>query len=173
MAIQHHDHPFFTEATTLVVTLVAEHSAALLTRSDEHTHWQLYPPPALLTEPKSSLHDIATFLTTPVYSGFFLSRHLINQIGRQHRLPRGIGSREQMLTNLFRTAAQYDLLPALLDTLGLELRHWQRDYEALLTTEATLAPYVQPWLHRTTETIALLVAMDATIATAVDQSVDQ
>lgn len=164
VAIQRHDNPFFREVATIVTTLVAEHYAALLSGSTSNLSWQLCTPPSLLANPKSSLHDIATFLTTPAYSGFFLSRHLINQIGRQHRLPRGFGSREQMVTNLFRSAAHYELLPALLDTLGLELRHWQRDYEVLLTTDATLAPYIQPWLQRITETIALLLTMDASIA---------
>jgi TorA maturation chaperone TorD len=166
VAIGRHDNPFFAELATITVALVAEHEDALTTAWSAPLAWELPEPPALLADPKSSLHDIATFLITPAYSGFFLSRYIINQLGRHQRLPRGFGSREQMVTNLLRTAAQYEALPALLATLRAELLRWQMDYQALLAAHPTLTPFVQPWLRRSAETVTLLAAMDASIIAA-------
>ncbi len=166
VAIGRHDHPFFAELATITVALVAAHHGMLTAEQGTPVAWQLPTPPVLLADPKSSLHDIATFLVTPAYSGLFLSRYIINQLGRQQRLPRGFGSRAQMVTNLLRTAAQYEALPALLATLRTELLRWQKDYQALLAVHPTLTPFVQPWLRRIAETVTLLAAMDASITAA-------
>ncbi len=171
-AIQRHADPFYTQLATITVALVANHytSAATstatstatftATAADTPTTWTPPAPPALLADSSTSLKDIVNCLTTPLHSGLFLSRHLIEQLGRAHRIPRGFGSRQQMLTNLLRTAAQYERLPALLQSLQDELLVWQQSYRALLAEQPLLAPFVQPWLARLRGTEELLNGID-------------
>lgn len=178
VAVQRHEIPFFSEVATITLTLVAEHYLALLqdeygegmpakapkipttqSAGQQHVTWQLIAAPDLVADPKTSLRDIAIFLLTPVYSGIFLSRDLINQLGRMQRLPRGFGSREQMFTNLLRTAAQYEATPVLLEGIEAELANWGNRYEAIVQYHPILVPFVQPWLTRLEDTSATVVEM--------------
>lgn len=178
VAVQRHDDAFFAEVATMTLALVAEHYQAL--KSDSKSDGgnpqndvgastvnlldlQLPPAPTLVADPKTSLHDIAAFLTTPAYSGLYLSRYIINQLGRQQRLPRGFGSREQMLTNLLRTAAQYDVVPLLVHALQSEILTWQRAYHSVDSTYPLLSPFIQPWLVQIEQTHTLLADMEQLI----------
>ncbi|MCB0064297.1 MAG: molecular chaperone TorD family protein [Caldilineaceae bacterium] len=167
-AIQRHEDPFFAYVATVTAELTAAHYAALVAVVPTETPvarpvWALPAPPTLLQDARTSLKDIAHFLITPVYSGIFLSRASINRLGRTQRLPRGFGSREQMLTNLLRTAAQYELLSALLGDLVQEFHLWQQTYQNVLTANAHLAEFVKPWLTRAGATVELLAEMDKTL----------
>ena len=54
--------------------------------------------PDLLADEKTSLRDIARYLLTPAYTGFFLSVDDIRRIGATFRVPHGFGKRQQILT---------------------------------------------------------------------------
>ncbi len=55
----------------------------------------------------TGLAQIASALTTPTCAGAFLCREDIRALGRRLELPTGFGSRRLMLTNLLRSAAEY------------------------------------------------------------------
>lgn len=164
--------PFYTEVAAITHSLVATHYGTLSIADVEPPPWQLAAPPALLDDPKTSLRDIAAFLTTPVYCGMFLSRGLINLLGRQHRLPHGFSSRTQMATTLLRTAAQYDAVPALLLALRTELATWHAHYTDMQRSAPRLARFWAPWLQRTVATMNLLSVMDTTLLSEEDARVD-
>lgn len=122
--------------------------------------WSLPAPPNLLADRGTGLREIATFLITPPHSGLFLSRDDIGALARRHELPRGFGSRQQMLVNLMRAAAQYDRLPALLASLS-DL--FATDQAALERQGAhrLLEPFVRPWHERLTEGRTVLQHLQA------------
>lgn len=109
-------------------------------------------PPNLLAQEKTGLRHIARYLTTPPYSGIYLSRDQISTLARQLHLPRGFGSREEMLENVLLTAVQYDTLPALLHTLHQTLTDWATAYQ----NHPTLHPFMAPWLQRIHHTQTML-----------------
>lgn len=157
VAIRHHEDDFFREVAELTQTLVGEQYSALHEQGfGTEVTFVLPSAPPLLANEQTTIKDIAEYLTTPPYSGLCLTRYLINQLGRQYRLPRGFGSRSQMLTNLLRSAAQYDALPALLAELSAQLEAWAGDYEMIYATLPALTPFVVPWQTRIRETVALL-----------------
>ncbi|MCB0120784.1 MAG: molecular chaperone TorD family protein, partial [Caldilineaceae bacterium] len=167
IAVQRHVDRFYAEVATITLTLVAERYQTLVGREPASpaeyigatNGWQLPAPPTLVTDPQTSLRDIAGFLTTPAYSGLYLSRYQINHLGRQLRLPRGFGSREQMMSNLLRTAAQYDAVPALVRGLRTEAVTWQEAYAAVDAAQPGLRPFTAPWLQRVQQTSAMLAEM--------------
>ena len=71
----------------------------------------------LLEESRTDLRAIATFLLTPCRCGMYLSRADIGGLSRGVSVPRGFGSRQQELTNLLRTSAEYGELGALMHRL--------------------------------------------------------
>ena len=77
----------------------------------------LPPAPALLSESRTDLKAIASFLLTPCHSGVYLSRADIGRLSRGVSVPRGFGSRQMEMTNLLRTAAEYDELASLMARL--------------------------------------------------------
>lgn len=168
-AIQQQGESFYAHIATITVSLLGDHYAtvhASIGTEVAATSWRLPPAPTLLTDPKTTLKDIANFLATPVYSGFFCSRHFINRLGRAERLPRGFGSREQMLTNLLRTAAQYEKLPELLHAMQTELATWQQQYQTYSSEQPVLAPFVQPWQSRLADSMTFLSAIDVALMAA-------
>ena len=77
----------------------------------------------LLEASRTDLRAIATFLLTPCRCGVYLSRADIGGLARGVSVPRGFGSRQQELTNLLRTSAEYGELGALMHRLdGLMAR---------------------------------------------------
>jgi TorA maturation chaperone TorD len=119
----------------------------------------LPPAPALFTDEKTGLKDIASYLITPPMSGIYLSRDDIVQLGRQQRLPRGFGKRQQMLSNLLRVASQYDEWLTLLSSFQEQLEAWQAAYINYQVTYPHLGPFAEVWLARTTHTSDLLQQM--------------
>ena len=149
---------FYAALSDLVLQLVLEQYEQLCANQLPLAQADPLPqPPDLLAQEKTGLRRIARYLTVPPYSGIYLSRDQISQIARQHNLPRGFGSREEMLENVLVTAVQYDTLPALLDTLHQTLADWDTAYRQ----HAILAPFMAPWLHRIQRTQAMLAEMKA------------
>jgi TorA maturation chaperone TorD len=121
------------------------------------------PQPPQIGGQESSLKDIARVLTTPPYSGLFLSRDAISALARRHELPRGFGDRAQTLTNLLRTAGQYDAAGAVfLDLAGIFQEGAER-YEQQHDQLPKLQPWLKPWIDRVTQTAESLESLMAVL----------
>jgi hypothetical protein len=110
----------------------------------------------VLQSETTSVKDIATYLLTPVYSGFYLSRDDVAWLARLHDLSHGFGSRQQMLANLLRAAADYDRLPALLSDLDKLLLDRQQTFETHITAVSPLDRIAAAWHERIANTRSLL-----------------
>lgn len=149
-AVQAHHHPLYTAVATLLRSVIVTH---IEQRPVNSATFALPDAPAILEDEKTGLKDIAHYLVTPVYSGFYLSRDMIGRIGRQFELPRGFGGREQMLTNLLRSAAQFDLLPELIGHLHSMTQQW---YDEAMGEHLALTPYTHIWAARLEQTLTIL-----------------
>ncbi len=156
LAVQAQEVAFYSGLAELMLTFVADHAE----NANLPVHPHVLPDlPFLLDNDKTSLKDIAHYLITPAYSGFFLSRDQISHIARQHQLPRGFGSRTQMLTNLMKTAVQYDVLPALLQTIQQHTIDQETAFCQTGTAHPHLTAFITPWQTRLKTTRNMLQAM--------------
>lgn len=154
-ALQRQQVPFYPHLAGLTEALVLDHRA-LLGSTVEAVH-ALAPPPALLDDEKTGLKDIAAYLATPPWSGFFLSRDDIGRLGRAENLPRGFGDRRLMLGNLLRAAAEYDRIEPLLAHLLSLTEAARAHYHALATSDLPIAKTVAAmWLERLDTTQQLI-----------------
>ena len=161
-AISQQGLPFYTELAQLSLELVSEHHTALgegiVVRQ---AAFALPHLPSLLENEKTGLKDIAAYLLTPAYSGFYLGRDDIARLGRRRQLPRGFGGRLQMLENLLRSAVDYDHLPQLIDDLQALMDGWQSAYQFYAETESAWEPFAVAWLERLESTRAILGTVSA------------
>jgi hypothetical protein len=128
--VQAQGHPFYTRLATLTLDLALDHRAAL--GEPVAANRPPLPPPDLdLDDARTSLKDIARFLTVPARCGLYLSRDDLTRLGRADDLPRGFGGRMQMLVNLLRSAAEFDRMEALLDRLSAQVEAWRAAYQQL------------------------------------------
>ena len=121
-------HPFFTEVAALSAELIAEHRAGL---SPKPPPWQLPEVPDPLLDPQTRLADLAQHLCTPSLAGGVLSRGGLSRVGRATSVPKGFGSRALMLTNLLRSAAEFDHLGEVLDSLNADVHGWAEGHRTL------------------------------------------
>ena len=155
-AVARQNHPFYSALADLTHDLALDHRAML--GEDNVAPPPLLPepppllpePPPLLDDPSAGLRDIADFLTTPAHCGFYLSRDDLGRLGRSLALPHGFGHRRLLLENLFRAAAGFEHLPALLDALREQVAVWQTFYASLPS------PLAAPWQARLAGSLALL-----------------
>jgi len=175
IALQRQPHAFYARLADLTLEIVTSHLSVppsnladmtLLTPSSDNaaqikpTIPSFLPPaPALFTDEKTGLKEIANYLITPPMSGIYLSRDDIVQLGRQQRLPRGFGKRQQILLNLLRIASQYDEWLTLLSSFQEQLEAWQAAYINYHITHPHLGPFADVWLARTRHTSELLQQM--------------
>lgn len=144
---------FYTAVADLTLALLADHAADLALPAPTFT---LNPVPGWLAHDQASLGDIAQFWVTPVWSGLVLGREDVARLARQLNLPRGFGSRQQMMHNLLRTAGQYDQIPALLQSLAWLLETWAVSYRQQRQQQAALADHTAVWLARLDDAASLL-----------------
>ncbi len=117
----------------------------------------------LLADANTGLAEIAAFLLTPVYSGFYLGRQDITRLGRAVDVPTGFGERRQMLHTLLQNAATRDRWQDLLAALMGVVDDFAAGYDRLNST--TAAPLVRPWQERLAATRHLLARMGEATAT--------
>lgn len=160
VAIQQQGDPFYTAVANLTWALVAEHAADVSARVPTQL---LAEPPDLLKDDKTSLKDIALYVTTPVLSGWWFGRGEVGRIGRKTDLPRGFGGRINMLMNLFRAASQFDAAETLFTGLAELGSSWIDAYDQLAADAPALAPTVRVWQARVQHTTDLLQSMRETI----------
>ena len=110
-------------------------------------------------EEPESLGQVARALLTPARVGVFLCRDDMRRIGRALGLPTPLGDRFAMLRALFEAAAQFDLLPALLDALDALWRAADAEIVALMADAPAWQPYGQPWRAHLASGQALLAGI--------------
>jgi hypothetical protein len=164
IALSYSDQPFFGALAHLtqrlvydqLLSIIQARATNLMSDSDEAN---LAEFPDILRNNQTNLKQIANFLVTPPHSGLYLGRSIIASLARERQLPRGFGSRRQMLSNLFHSAAQYNLVPNLLEDLAIHTESWGKKYEEQIGDFPELDPWIQPWLKRLKNTTGVLSEM--------------
>jgi TorA maturation chaperone TorD len=165
-AISNQGNIFYSILADMLLKLVLDHRATigddLLNPLQSFT---LCETPKILSEDKTGLKDIAEYLLIPAYSGFYLSQEDIRKIGNRFRLPRGFGKRLQVLTNLLRTAADYEILDSVLDALYEFAADWRDFYEQIESQYSieAIASVISVWDKRLLETQELLEQIKAAL----------
>lgn len=154
-AVRNQGHPFYHAVANLAGDLVMSH-ALVLSLPAPPDNW-LPQPPQLLKDDKTGVKEIARFLTTPSLSGFYLSRKTCEDLARDLNLPRGFGSRQQLVENLVRAAAQYEAGDRLLAALAALAAGWAQMFQS--RTPSGLRAYVEPWQEHATATRRMLQNM--------------
>jgi hypothetical protein len=124
------------------------------------------PPPSLLDEQQTGIRELARYLTTPAVCGIYLSRDTLGNIAQHLQLPRGFGSRQQLLENLFHAAAQYDATADLLGALYDIATSWAQEFEDALVE--SLNGFSDPWQAQAATTCRLLEDMRQRAATLLE-----
>jgi TorA maturation chaperone TorD len=158
IAIEQTRDTFYSQVAHLALELAADHYAGLATR--EQLQAEL-PQVArqrenVLENPRTGLREITRHLLTPHQTGLYLGRNDVRRLARFFNLPPGFGSREQMLLNLLRAAAQYDQSYQLWQQIGAICGEWQGAYVRVRRDFPTLAAFVVPWQARLDDTQRLL-----------------
>ena len=157
-ALADYGHPFFDAelSPSELSAPIGEQREASDEQQATSDDW-LPAAPDILDDPKTGLRDIAEHLLIPAYTGFYLSRADIRGLSRQERLPAGFGSRKIMLTNLLRSAADYDGLQQVTELLAAHVERTRRAWQDFADRTPDIAPPVaDPWLDRLDATDDLL-----------------
>ena len=161
LAIRQQGESLFQALAKLTLELVLDHRRTLdedLPSSPPSIH--LPKAPALLDNPSTGLREVAAYLLTPAHCGLYLSRDDIARLGHQLHLPCGFGDRRQMLTNLLRSAAEYDSLPALVTELQQMVLIWQDHYQHWRRTgPLSMVSIAAAWIERLSATDSLLAEL--------------
>lgn len=163
-ALAYSDQPFYAALGELTRNLVFDHMHSVGRSGSTNESCDLdcddFPLlPDLLEKDETGLKQVATFLITPPHCGLYLGRDTIAALAREQELPRGFGDRQQMLSNLFHTAAQYDLMPDLLQKLESLAQSYGQKYEEQLTLFPEMSTWIQPWRQRAIGTARALADM--------------
>jgi TorA maturation chaperone TorD len=150
--------PFYGALADLTRRVVAEHMSTLDVPSTPAPRDVVAPDPAA---PETTLRALVDFMSTPSRAGIFISRADLQTLTRTHNTPAGFGDRRQLLMNLLRTAAAYDLAPALLVGLQELVARWHTRYVHAQPADIATAynELSRPWLARIETTRALVAQM--------------
>jgi putative dimethyl sulfoxide reductase chaperone len=161
-AIRQQGEPFYTALAELTFELAREHfETSAEDMLSQPVDFHLPPSPDLLENEKTGLKDISRYLLTPAYSGMYLSRDDLSRLASGLGIPRGFGSRQQMLVNLLHAAADYEQLPTLIERLLSLLEIWIDFYTGWSGDGDSLKPFAAPWLERLGHTQTLLTRISA------------
>ena len=112
-ATKQQDPALYGEVLDLTIELVTALRCRLDNPYAPERQFVLPPTIADLDHPQTDIRKIATQLTTPALSGWYVSRGSLSLIGAQLDLPCGFGSRRLMMTNLIHTAIDHKAVPKL------------------------------------------------------------
>jgi TorA maturation chaperone TorD len=166
VAIEQSGSDFYGRLANLTIDLAADHLGTVPSAPSSIA----LPSAPEITAEDSGLKDIARGLTTPPYSGLFLSRDAISALARRHEIPRGFGDRAQMLTNLLRTAGQYDLASDVFLDLAAVCVEWREQYEEQQARYPEIAPWIRPWHEHVSQTAESLQGLTAVLEDAPPQN---
>ncbi|MEK6222019.1 MAG: molecular chaperone TorD family protein [Chloroflexota bacterium] len=154
---------FYPIVIELTLALILDHQEALssVTTLANKQVFALPQPPNLLEAQDTRLKDIVNYLVTPAMSGVFLSKNDIANLGRAHGLPRGFGSRQQELSNLFHAAIDFDLLPTLLEDINDLVTAWSNYYQTLGQEHKLINSILSEWHQHTLVTSEFLEQITA------------
>lgn len=156
-AVRQQGHPFFTALADLALAVVLDHRAALADQPPAATPtFRLPAPPDLLADAHTGLAEIAGYLLTPACSGIYLSRDDIGRLAQAQGLPSGFGGRHHMLTNLLRSAAQYDGVDAIMGALQEQVGQWRAFFAAVAADNPSMMEVAAAWQTRQSATLDLL-----------------
>lgn len=143
----------------LALALVADHRDSL--GGEVHTRsWAAAEN--ILDDDKTGTRRIARLLCAPAFSGVFLTRRDLTVLGRAADVPRGFGSRVQMLGNLLLNAAEYGEATEVLERLD-HLWAARIDAYATLATGSAWRAHASAWHARAEQTRGLLGQMLAAL----------
>ena len=128
-ATKQQDPALYGEVLELTTELVCALRCRLPNPYTPTRQFVLPPTIADLDHPQTGIRQIATQLTTPGLSGWYLSRGTLSLMGAQLDLPCGFGSRRLMMTNLIHTAIDHKEIPKLCTHLLAVAAQWRRALE--------------------------------------------
>ena len=163
-ALAFSNEPFYSTLGRLTLSLVVDHFLSLCPEGssepiDCFDKNDLQELPQILQDNQTNLKQIAGFILTPPHSGLYFGQSSLSTMANERQLPRGFGNRQQMLTNLFHAAAQYDLIPDLLRDLSAHAETWGHKYERQLADFPEISTWIRPWLRRVNSTAVALSDM--------------
>ena len=147
VAVKTQGNSFYAEAADLTLATVIDHVQDAAVNGDlVHDR---PAPPDVLGDHKSGIKQIAEYMARPVFSGLYFSKQDLKLIARQLEIPTGFGDRVQLLTNTFRSAVSYELLPAFLSALKRHAHYFKDEYELLHQAGNERLNYlIVPWVER-------------------------
>lgn len=140
------------QVVVMASELAADHRASYAGAANEAAPWRLPEAPRLLDDPETDLRTIVEFLLAPAHAGLFLGRNDLAVLGRKHELPRGFGSRRIILTNLFKSAVEFEQVPELMASLTMAIQDRAASLNRQLDDAPALAPSIEPWIRRLGDT---------------------
>ena len=170
-ALHVHEHPFYRALADVTAEMLIDHRRALagdggvtptFTRDADDTARHAPRPPSAQPDPKGTdmlddertgLRDIAEYLLVPAHAGIYLSRATIRALSRTGNLPAGFGARDDMMSNLLNSAADYDGLERLTDLLIAHTADTRAAWEAFGAEIPDLTgPIADKWIGRLDDT---------------------
>jgi TorA maturation chaperone TorD len=163
-ALSFSDNRFYVALGQMTLDLVYDHWLSLrhlrLIPSVEHLFNNATPNFAELVQDKDTdLNQIIHSLITPPLSGLYLGREAIAGLARKCQLPRGFGTRQQMLSNLFHSAAQYQIIPALLQAILGISQSWGHLYRQQMDSFPDINFHVGTWTRLVDQTTNGITSM--------------
>ncbi len=153
-AVRRTQEPFPAALVDQVESLALSHRASL---PGDPRAFELPPAPPLLDDERTGLREIGAWLSKPALSGLVLTRVDLQRIGRGLEVPRGFGDRAQLLINLLRSAARFEVFGRTVQALEAEL---DAQLEALHTPQLEGAKaLLGTWTDRATLTRGVLRRM--------------
>ena len=154
-SIQAQQNPFFSEVASLTQALIVQHSMEVKSVDQKGP---LLPASAdILSDSKTGVKEIASFLCRPIWSGIYLTRKDIKALASSLKVPSGFGDRVQTLSTIFRSAINFDVLPGLLGKLKEQVRFHIGEYnEQIAAIDEGLSPSLMQWQFKAEQTLVLL-----------------
>lgn len=125
--------------------------------------FELPPLPDLLADEGTSLRRVAALLATPSRTGVYLGRADLAKLGRSLGLPRGFGSRTDLLENLLLAAGRYDAIEPLLGALAALVTGTRDALAQARYDDPAVRTLTAPWRARCDETLVLLDGLGAAV----------
>lgn len=164
LAIAQQEQRFYSALADVTFDLVRDHASQLSSRLNRPLVNQADLPdtPEILEDEGTGLKEIVDFLLTPAYSGIYLSRDDIGRLARRQAIPRGFGDRRQLLLNLLRSAANYDVVGEVIDGLEALVGRWLVGYDEMMA-QGEVGSFVAGWRSRAAGTAGLLKRMHSRV----------
>ena len=154
-AVKMQSNPLYAEVADLTLAMLIDQVQEVGTKG---TELDVKPVPIdILGDHNAGLKQISEYMARPVHSGFYFSKKDLKSIARKLEIPTGFGDRVQVLTNTFRSAISFDVLPAFLRALKEHAGLFNNEYEMLCqATDDRLTYLIEPWITRI-ETMLLVL----------------